>query len=266
MAIDTIIDYNCVPKQTLTAEGILERIKGRERAETIIALFRRNGDNRSPKEMGFEMVRTAADGSEEIQIVVVQHLLDSADELKPLEHYCAGCPANAANRPFGCIGQIRYPISGEAEAWLLNQLPGPEEPLVWLLLRQGIQEFNYDGSTVRPLRAAGTTHFTEQRAQMRNLTEFDINTDQVFEMSFLLGDIHPNHAGVLLLFFGAIERGIEADQIIKIGRLPLEERAKFSFLLKIDANKDDATTVEIKQFLFALYVAWRLNVPMILDV
>jgi len=265
MAIDYTIGYNCVPKQTLTSEGIVERIKGRERAETIIALFRRNGDNRSPREMGFEMVRTAADGSEEMQVVVVQHLIDSADELKPLEHYCVGCPANATNRPFGCIGQIRYPISSEAEAWLLNQLPGPEEPLVWLLLRQGIQEFNYDGSTVRPLRAAGTTHFAEQNTLSRNLIEFDINADQVFEMTFLLGDIQPNHAGVLLLFFHAIERGMEADQIIKIGRLPLEERAKFSFLLKID-SKDDPTTAEVKQFLYALYLAWRLNVPMILDV
>lgn len=265
MAIDTIIGYNCVPKQTLTPEGILERIKGKERAETIIALFRRNGDNRPPTEMGFEMVRTAADGSEEMQVVVVQHLLDSADELKPLEHFCTGCPANAANRPFGCMSQIRYPISGEAEAWLLSQLPGPEEPLVWLLLRQGIQEFNYDGSTVRPLRAAGTTHFAEQRALARNLTEFDINTDQVFEMTFLLGDIYPNHAGVLLLFFNAIERGIEADQIINIGRLPPQERAKFSFLHKISPN-DDPTTAEIKQFLYALYLAWRLNVPMMLDV
>jgi hypothetical protein len=265
MSIDTIIGYNCIPKQTLTAEGILERIKGKERAETIIALFRRNGDNRSLKEMGFEMVRTAADGSEEMQVVVVQHLLDAADELTPLEHHCVGCPANAANRPFGCMGQIGYPISSEAEEWLLSQLPGPEEPLVWLLLRQGIQEFNYDGSTVRPLRAAGTTHFAEQRALTRNLTEFDISADQVFEMTFLLGDIQPNHAGVLLLFFNAIERGMEADQIIKIGRLPLEERAKFAFLHKIDP-KDDLTTAEIKQFLYALYLAWRLNVPMILDV
>jgi hypothetical protein len=265
MAIDTIIGYNCIPKQTLTSEGILERIKGKERAETIITLFRRNGDNRPPTEMGFEMVRTAANGTEEMQVVVVQHLLDSADELQSLEHHCVGCPANAASRPFGCMGQIRYPISGEAEAWLLNQLPGSEEPLVWLLLRQGIQEFNYDGSTVRPLRAAGTTHFAEQRTITRNLVEFDINTDQIFEMTFLLGDIQPNHAGVLLLFFNAIERGIEADQIIKIGRLPPEERTKFSFLHKIDP-KDDLTTVEIKHFLYALYVAWRLNVLMFLDV
>jgi hypothetical protein len=265
MAIDYIISYPCIPKQTLTAEGILERIKGKERAETIITLFRRNGDNRPPSQMGFEMVRTAADGSEEMQVIVVQHLLDSADELKPLEHHCVGCPANSAGRPFGCIGQIRYPISSDGEAWLLMQLPGIEEPLVWLLLRQGIQEFNYDGSTVRPLRQSSTTHFADQRALSRNLGEFDVTSDQVFEMTFLLGDIQPNHAGVLLLFFHAIERGIEANQIMKIGRIPLEDRAKFAFLLKPSAD-DDPTTDEMKQFLHALYTAWRLDVPLTLDV
>ncbi|MBZ0302013.1 MAG: hypothetical protein K8J31_19850, partial [Anaerolineae bacterium] len=184
MAIDYIIGYDCVPKQTLGTEGILERLKGRERAETIIQLYRQHGDDRSPKEMGFEQVRTAADGSEETQIIIVQHLLDAADELIPLESYCEGCPANRTGDPFGCMGRINYPLSPFGEAWLLNQLPEPTDTLVWLLLRQGIQEFNYDGSTVRALRAAGTTHFSEPRTIQRVLGEIDVNSDQVFEMTF----------------------------------------------------------------------------------
>ena len=141
MAIDYIIDYDCIPKQTLGTDGILERLKSQERAGTIIQLYRQNGDQRPPKEMGFEMVRTAADGSEETQIIIVQHLLDFAEELNPLAHHCDGCPANRTGGPFGCMGKISYPLSPFGEAWLLNQLPEPTEPLVWLLLRQGIQEF-----------------------------------------------------------------------------------------------------------------------------
>ena len=57
MAIDTVIDYDCVPKQALGTPGILERLKARERATTIIRLYRRNGNQRSPRDMGFEMVR-----------------------------------------------------------------------------------------------------------------------------------------------------------------------------------------------------------------
>ncbi|MBZ0295035.1 MAG: hypothetical protein K8L99_20900, partial [Anaerolineae bacterium] len=202
MAIDYVIDLDCVPKQTLGTPGILERLKSRERAQTIIELFRRNGDNRPPTEMGFEMVRTAADGSEETQVVVVQHLLDFAEDLDPLAHYCEGCPANRTGMPFGCTGQIGYPISGHAEAWMLNRLPEPTEPLVWLLLRQGIREFKYDGSTALKLRESGDTIFAESRTIYRALGEMTATSDQLFEMTFLTGNIQPNHGGVLLLFFG----------------------------------------------------------------
>ena len=266
MAIDYIIDYDCIPKQTLGTLGILERLKGRERAETIIQLYRQNGDERPPSEMGFEMVRTAADGSEETQIIVVQHLLDSADELIPLEHYCEGCPANRSGDPFGCMGRISYPLSPFGEAWLLNQLPDPPgAPLIWLLLKQGIQEFHYDGSRVRLLREAGQTHFSEARTIQRELGEIIVNSDQVFEMIFLLGSIQPNHAGILLLFFGALDRDLEADDIMRIGAMPLAQREALDFRITISAE-DDQTTGELKQFLYALYLAWQLDVQLLLDV
>ena len=104
MALDYVIDQDCAPKQALTTAGILERLKARERASTIIRLYRRSGDQRSPREMGFEMLRTAADGSEETQIVVVQHLLDSAAELDPLRlalRRLSGQPDGRALRLYG---------------------------------------------------------------------------------------------------------------------------------------------------------------------
>lgn len=265
MAIDYVIDLDCVPKQTLGTPGILERLKSRERAQTIIGLFRRNGDNRPPTEMGFEMVRTAADGGEETQVVVVQHLLDFAEDLDPLAHYCVGCPANRTGMPFGCIGHIDYPISGHAEAWLLNRLPLPTEPLVWLLLRQGIREFKYDGSTARDLRESGDTILAEPRTIYRALGEMTATSDQIFEMTFMAGNIQPNHGGVLLLFFGAIERDLEADTIMQIGSMPLEDRVQFDFRI-VPEPDDDPTTMQIKDFLAALYLAWRLNVQLLLDI
>src|SRR5262249_17721413 len=111
MAIDYIIDYACVPKETLTTNGIVERIKARERANAVIKLFREKGDQRPPSQMGFEFPRTNLNGEKETRVIVVQEMLDQAAELAPLAHYCEGCPANVHNRPFGCIGQIEYPIS-----------------------------------------------------------------------------------------------------------------------------------------------------------
>ena len=96
------------------------------------------------------------------------------------------------------------------------------------------------------------------------LGEIDINSDQVFEMTFLLGHIQPNHGGILLLFFGAIPRTSKlmrsCDWV-----MPLEHRAQADFLITVSAQ-DDLTTGELKQFLYALYLAWQLDVQLLLDV
>lgn len=264
MSIDYIIDYDCVPKQTLGTDGILERIKGKARAEAVINLFRENGDYRPVEEIGFEFSRTAADGSEEVQVILVQNLLDDAADLDPLAYHCAGCPANRTGQPFGCMGQIEYPITLAAEAWLLSQLPTIDEPLVWLLMRQGIDEFGYAGADVAPLRAADGVYFAERKVLARQLGEFAVTADQVFEMIFLLGDIQPSHAGVLLLFFNAIPRALEADEIMKISRPSENTRQRYPFLFK-HADDDDHCITQFKAFFQALYLAWTLHLPLLVD-
>ncbi|MFN8371711.1 MAG: hypothetical protein U0694_02380 [Anaerolineae bacterium] len=265
MAIDFVIDYDCAPKQALTTEGILERLKGEERAQTIIAMFRQNGDDRPPKEMGFEFTRSTPEGEKEKKVIVVQDLIDAANQLKPLESHCVGCPANRTGQRFGCMGFVQYPISARGEAWLLNQLPVPDEALVWLLLKQGVEEFKYDGSSLSPMRQSGDAYFEVRGSMSRRLGEFRITNDQVFEMLFLLGHIQPPHAGVVLLFFNAISRELNADQIMSISRAPQDAAARFPFHHKEDPE-DDRTITEFKAFLKALYMAWSLNVRLLLDV
>jgi hypothetical protein len=264
MAIDYIIDYECIPKQELTTEGILDRLKARARAEAIIRLFRANGDDRPPSQMGFEFTRSTPEGEEERRVIVVQDLLDLAADLDPLENYCVGCPANRAGRPFGCINFIQYPLSGVAESWLLNRLPTPDDALVWLLLKQGIEEFKYDGESVRPLREADSTYFEDSRVVTHKLGEFSVTSNQVFEMIFSVGHIMPNHAALLLLFFNVIRRDLEADEIMHLTPAPPDVREKYPFLLKSEPS-DDPTIVEFKQFFDALYTAWLLNRRMLVD-
>lgn len=265
MAIDYIIDYDCVPKQQLGTDGLLERIKGEERAQAIIALFRKNGDDREPSLMGFEFTRTTPSGEEESRVIVVQDLLDEAAKLVPLRPYCTGCPANRTGQPFGCAGFIQYPISSDAEAWLLDQLPVPDETLIWMLLRQGVREFEYSGDSVNPLRQASDTYFEARDVLKRRLGEFTIDANQVFEMLFAVGHIGSNHAALLLLFFNAISRELEANQIMEIAPAPSDADKKHPFLLQ--PEKDDDTTIEeLKDFFRALHLAWRLNVRVLLDV
>lgn len=264
MAIDYIIDYDCEPKRALTTQGIVDRLKGQERAAKIIQLFRANGDERPPSEMGFEFTRNTPDGVEENRIVVVQDLLDAAEELRPYESYCVGCPANRAGRPFGCIDHIEYPVSGQGEAWLLDQMPVPDDTLVWLLLKQGVEEFKYDGASIVPLRGTSDAYFEDSQPASRILGEFALDANQVFEMMFAVGAVNPNHAAILLLFAGAIPRDVEAEMVMRLTPAPADVDSRFPFTMRPERGDDD-TMRQLKAFFHALYLGWKLHVPVLVD-
>lgn len=264
MAIDYVIDYDCIPKQQLTSQGIVERLKGFERAQEIIRLFRVNGDNRPPSQMGFEFTRSTPAGEEEKRVIVVQELLNDAAELDPLAHHCQGCPANRTGGRFGCIGFVQYPISSDAEKWALDRMPVPDDTLVWMLLKQGVQEFKYDGSSIKPLREVTDAYFADSQPQVRKLGEFSVDANQVFEMMFGVGNINPNHGAMLLLFLHAIRRELEADEIMAISPATPDAEQRYP-LLVAPHDDDDQTIAEIKEFLRALHIAWRLKVRILVD-
>lgn len=266
MAIDFVVDYGCAPKDKFGTPEILERLKMRVRAQTIIRLFREHGDGRPPGEMGFEFARQTPSGEEETQIIIVQDLLDRAAELDEWAHHCVGCPANQRGASFGCADAVQYPLSARGERWLLDRLPGIDAPFLWLLLRQSIQEMGYSGDDVKPLRASGT-YFEAGVALARDMQDFVVNTDQVFEMMFMLGDIQPAHAGMLLQFFDAVPRATEAAQVVEIMNQSLtREDIEARYPLRIQPDDgDDSTVAELKRFLRALHHAWRLGVGVMVD-
>lgn len=272
MAIDYIIELDCIPKRELTADGIRERLKERERAHEVIQWFRAAGDAREPASMGFEFSQSAPGEPGDKQLIVVQDLLDHASVLDDYAEHCASCPANKSGQPFGCMGFIQYPITARAEIWLLERLPVPDEPLVWLLLKQGIQRLGYDGALVRELRkadggvdASERAYFELPIAPERRLGELRVSGDQALEMIFGVGDrIIPNHAGILLLFFGAIDRDLEAREIQDISSYDQSIRDRFAFEMAAGADADDCIQ-ELLSFFRALFSAWMLNVSLFVD-
>jgi hypothetical protein len=113
--------------------------------------------------------------------------------------------------------------------------------------------------TARALRV-NQAYFEERRVRGRDMGEFTMTADQVFEMLFMVGSITPSHAGILLLLFGAIPRNVEAPHIVEImnGTLAGEEITRqFPFLFTL--SPDDDTISELKGFFLTLYTAWRLN-------
>lgn len=265
MAIDYTVDFPCPPKDEFGTEAILERLKGRQRAESIITLFRESGDNRPPSEMGFEFTRRTPEGDEETRIIIVQDLIDGAEALNPYQGYCHQCPVNHAGKPFGCMDFVQYPISAQAENWLLDQLPVPDELLIWMLLRQVIREFKYDGSSVADLRDENSTFFESPEVFTRMLGKFRVNSNQIFEMLFARRPyIMPRQAALILLFLNAIHRDLEADQIQALDPAPENADEIHPFIWTVQPD-DDESILQLKAFLLALHTAWKFNVNLLID-
>lgn len=267
-----MIEFDCAPKRALSAAGIMERLKERQRAQEVIEWFRAAGDQRPPAQMGFEFSQSTPGDSGDKQLIVVQDLLDHAAVLDEHAEHCRACPANRAGRAYGCAGFIKYPITALAETWLLDRLPVPDEPLVWLLLRQGIQNLGYDGASVKALRdkdagaaADGPTYFELPDAPQRRLGALRVSSDQLLEMIFGVGErIIPNHAGILLLFVHAIGRDLEAVEIQGISSSEPVTREQYAFEMS-DAADSDQRIREFVAFFHALYTAWQLDAPLFVD-
>ena len=267
MGVDYTIQQDCMPKAVLGLPGLMGRLKGRDRAEAIIQLYRAQGDMRPVEEMGFEMVRRAADGTEEMEVVHIQHLLDAAAELVSWSEHCHDCPANRLAESFGCVGAVNYPLSLAGEQWLLARLPGDEQPLVFLLLQKALLEMGYDGQSAAALRTQSGVFFESETAPQRDVNGTLINANQVFEMLFLSGPIQPAHGSMLLQFFGGIPQNLDADVIMQLATPPSSEwlDARVPFQLQ-SAPSDDVTIQALKAFFESIYVAFRLGVPLLLDV
>ncbi len=266
MAIDYVVNYACVPKHTLGTDGILARLKGRDQAQRVIQVYREAGDDRPFEQMGFEFTRTHADGQEETQVILISDLLTAAQELHPLEGHCVGCVANALKRPFGCFGRINYPLTDHAERWLLLQLPTPSDaPLVWSLLGETLRELNEQSAMVESIRPQGV-YFESVLNPRRRLGEIAMSGNNLFYLLFMLGTFEPSRSAITLLFFHAIPRNLDATDIFNLTPAPPDADERFPFLLSADATLDDQTLHELKQFFQALYLGWRTETAVILDV
>ena len=112
----------------------------------------------------------------------------------------------------------------------------------------------------------GTRHYFDLPVSaQRRLGEVRVSGDQMLAMVFGVGErIIPNHAWILLLCFRVIDRDIEAEDIRKISSAEAFAREKGVFLMAADPN-DDETVHEFVAFFHAMFLAWKLNVPLFVD-
>jgi hypothetical protein len=125
----------------------------------------------------------------------------------------------------------------------------------------------YSGQSAAALRAQEGVFLESVRALDRDIDGFRISGDQVFELLFLSGAIRPAHGSLLLQFFGGISPDLEADDIMRLAVPPsvewIDERVPFQHRR---AWSDDDSIASLKEFFRALHIAYRLGVPVLLDV
>lgn len=208
-----MVALDCAAKSELGIEGIVGMVKARSRAETVLALARKDGDQRPPQELTFHVHMMRA-GKVEQSEVSVQSLFDQA---KPLDAHRAGCLTCPANRDsttgYGCYDSIAYPIEAETENWLLACLPESLESPAGFMFKSALHDFAWDGTQAADMRRQGDTFFRLRTAPSRSWPGgVTISGDQVFHMIFHVGNIGASHALMLGLFFGFVSIGELAPQ------------------------------------------------------
>jgi hypothetical protein len=255
MAIDYFGIFPCKVRESLPDGELLAKIKSRNQANAALDVMRNNlqvSGSGSESEWTVKTVALTSDGPKE-RVVRIHDLLREAAPLDALGVHCSGCAANVRNTAFGCGGAIRYPISVQAEHWLLSRLPSDLSSPQGSLLTRAIADFRYDGAVIDAGRRRKELYEADEPVErqwggfLRKKTR--INSSQILHMSFAVGNLQAVHAKLVAYFVGFL------NDAFAVANTPLN----------FPQPDDDAATIEFKQFFRVAALAGVQNLPVFID-
>jgi hypothetical protein len=216
MAIDHVVSLDCGPKRALGIEGLVDRLKARSRAESVIRFAREQGDTSPVEAITFKIGIMGPKGVVEEREASVTSLLQHSAALEQHRHVCAACPANRGKREgFGCYESINYPIRASTEEWLLHRLPSTLGCTAGYFLGKALVDFEWDGSQAAQMRASGRTFFeSEDQLALDYGDDVIIGSNVVLNMMFHLGHLGAEHAKMLCLFFGVLPHDLDPQVLV----------------------------------------------------
>lgn len=216
MAIDHVVNLDCAPKRALGVEGLVDRVKARWRAESVIRFAREQGDQRPLDAITFTIGVMGPQGAVEEREASVSSLLQHSASLEPHRSTCATCPANRGKRDgFGCYESINYPIRASTEEWLVRRLPPTLDCTAGYLFAKALVDFQWNGAQAAQMRASNGRFFeNEEQLDVEYDDEVVIGSNAVFHMMFHVGHFGSEHAKMLCLFLGMLPHDIDADVLL----------------------------------------------------
>ena len=255
MAIDYYGSFPCKVREAVSDADLMRMEKARNRANTVLDLMRSDSrlDKGKPEsEWTFKTVVHGPDGPQETEVRVADCLAESAP-LEALAKNCLGCPANVRSSDFGCGGAIHYPISAQAERWMVSRLPSDLNTPRGLLLTRAIADFNYDGAGVDAARGRKDLYESDAPAERKWGSFFSkktrVSSSQILHMSFFVGGLQATHAKLIAYFLGYLNDD-------------------FSFAdtpNNFPQPGDDAITMELKYFFSVAALAGTNGATVLID-
>ena len=279
MAADYFVHVTCAPKQALGSGDAVhgtwalhELLKARSAAD-VIAQFAEQG-GRSPAGVSVTFGTSGPDNRVVEKSATFEELLEQSAPLEMHAGACHGCPANVFVKPFGCGGQIPYPISRAAEEWLMKLLQ-PTTTVGGFLCSHSIKDFGYTGEPIRKMRARGLLESTTPVARVEGswLSKRTVTSDQILQAMLAVGEpLNPAHCMGVLLWLGCLR--LDGKSLFTVSDAPLvqtllglktpdERRSRTT--LDVGPQRQDLSTSSLQSLLKAFYLAWVLDVSILIS-
>lgn len=241
MAVDFSLRLPCEVRKAIPEPKLASMVQHRSLAEFAQAQFKDAHpelDEQAIRErLTVEIAVKMPDGVAHEMPVALSKLFAMTKELDAWRATCPPCRANVADRAFGCIGKINYPIAPESESWLLARLPPDAAHPALALLFKFLADLNIDGLPVDKARSNARI-FVQRRAAVRHWGEAvarrTLSSSQLLQILLFGGSIGPQQAALFT-------RMLSLETVLR------------------DPHPPSSNIEQFKTFLCAVVMAGRLN-------
>ncbi|MBP9893277.1 MAG: hypothetical protein KBG84_15345, partial [Planctomycetes bacterium] len=270
MAITYLIDLDCPVKQAVRPAKMLRLLYQRERANEAVNKARRKDASVKPEQVKLRVPVAVKSGKPQLADTTAGEVLSRFSELEALSHHCRECPARALPMAFGCRGEIEFPVSLRAEAWLMGLVHGAAGDPVPRMLLNYMASNGIVGNRVAEMRRTPGIFFESKKALTRRYeTGEKLSINQLFELLFLTEKISSGHARFLLGLFELYEGNLPLDGRVQdfSGLRVFEKRDAGALVSRAGVKAlaepaDDRAVREIKEFFQAMFLAHELGVSL----